>query len=1168
MLASNSLKQSRLAWLVLIAGLALSFYAAAKLKGQLEEDAVKHFAFAADQVTLRIDERLRAYALVLRGASGLFYGSEEVTREEWRNYGEILGASESIAAIQGLGVSLLLRPEALDAHTATVRAQGFPDYRVWPEGERELYSAILYLEPFDGRNQRALGYDMFSEPVRQAAMAQAQDTGRAALSGKLALVQEPEVDVQAGTVMYVPIYRKGMPLETIEQRRAALYGWSYSPFRMHDLMRDILSDWETLEQDAVGIRIYDDLPAPQNLLFANYEYGVETHRPFAQRREIDFNGTRWQLAFDHLYSGGVTYLPVWSTLIAGLLLSGLLFALMLSMTNTQRRAERIAEQLTAMIRVREQDLSRMLERFNTVTSRIPGAVYEYRLYPDGRSCFPYASEGMRLVYGITPQEVMDDATPMFNVIHPDDREGVTASLKASAETLTPWREEYRTRLADGRELWVRGEAVPHREDDGSILWYGVITDITVRRESEQALRTINEENQRFREALDHVASFIYMKDPQSRYTYANRITLARFGCTQESLPGSDDTRFFSASTARRLRAIDRRVLHGEHTSEEVETVDADGQSRVYLEIKTPIFAQDNTEQVVGILGISTDITAIKDHQRQLEHVAHYDALTNLPNRVLLADRLQQAMAQALRRKQHLAVVFLDLDGFKVVNDRHGHAAGDELLMNIAARMRAVLREGDTLSRIGGDEFVAVLQDLPDIPSCVPMLTRLLDAAALPVTIEGQDLHVTASLGLTLYPQDEPVEAEQLMRQADQAMYQAKLAGRGRYHVFDAAHDRSVRIHHESQDRLAKALKADEFVLYYQPKVNMRLGKVVGAEALIRWRHPERGLLSPAEFLPMIEDHPLAVEMGDWVIRTALAQVADWQRQGRLIPVSVNIGAMQLRQANFPERLEEMLAAEPEVLPGAFELEVLETSALGDLAQVSSLLERCRNLGVAISLDDFGTGYSSLTYLKRLPAGTVKMDQSFVRDILADPDDLAILEGVLSLAGAFNRQVIAEGVETIAHGDMLLRIGCDLAQGYGIARPMPADELLLWAGRWQPPAHWAQIRHLTREALPLLYAGIAHSVWIDDIVDALKKGLQDRPPLDIHQCRFDLWLQRSGYHNEPGFGPIDMLHRQVHQVAQNLYELQDSGHHEEAMQGVAQLYALRERLLAKLNAYID
>jgi diguanylate cyclase (GGDEF)-like protein/PAS domain S-box-containing protein len=453
--------------------------------------------------------------------------------------------------------------------------------------------------------------------------------------------------------------------------------------------------------------------------------------------------------------------------------------------------------------------------------------------------------------------------------------------------------------------------------------------------------------------------------------------------------------------------------------------------------------------------IARDITANKAHQDQLEHIAHFDALTNLPNRLLLSDRLHLAMIQAQRRGQQLAVAYLDLDSFKHINDQHGHDVGDELLIALSQCMKDTLREGDTLARMGGDEFVAVFVDLDHENASLPMLDRLLQAAAEQVIRGGKKLRVSASLGVTFYPQSQDMDADQLLRQADQAMYQAKLAGKNRYHLFDAVQDSNIRGHHESLDHIRHALEHGELVLYYQPKVNMRSGRVIGAEALIRWQHPQRGLLAPGAFLPVVEDDPLAVLIGEWVIDTALRQVELWRTAGLDIPVSVNVGARQLQQGDFVVRLQAILAAHPWLPPSCLELEILETSALKDMAQVSQVIDECARFGVNFALDDFGTGYSSLTYLKRLRVTLLKIDQSFVRDMLDDPDDLAILEGVIGLASAFKRQVIAEGVETVGHGTRLLQLGCEQVQGYGVARPMPGAAMPDWVAAWRPAPEWLE-----------------------------------------------------------------------------------------------------------------
>ena len=379
-------------------------------------------------------------------------------------------------------------------------------------------------------------------------------------------------------------------------------------------------------------------------------------------------------------------------------------------------------------------------------------------------------------------------------------------------------------------------------------------------------------------------------------------------------------------------------------------------------------------------------------------------------------------------------------------------------------MKECLRDSDTLARMGGDEFVAVLLDL-DLPQdSTHLLQRLLHASAQPVQVDQLALQVSASLGVTFYPQAEDVDADQLLRQADQAMYQAKLAGKNRYHVFDAEHDRSVRGQMEGLERIRTALAEGEFVLYYQPKVNLRTRELIGVEALIRWQHPQEGLLAPARFLPLIENHTLCVDVGEWVIRQALQQLSVWQQCGFTIPISVNVGAMQIQQSNFLERLQALLGEFEQVPKNRLQLEILETSALEDIENVSRLIAASASLGVDFAIDDFGTGYSSLTYLKRLPIATVKIDQSFVRDMASDRDNMSILDGILWIMRQLRRTPIAEGVETLEHGRILMDLGCELAQGYGIGRPMPVGQLEHWWQRWRTDADWQGVSRVPRTAV--------------------------------------------------------------------------------------------------------
>ena len=447
-----------------------------------------------------------------------------------------------------------------------------------------------------------------------------------------------------------------------------------------------------------------------------------------------------------------------------------------------------------------------------------------------------------------------------------------------------------------------------------------------------------------------------------------------------------------------------------------------------------------------------NITDRKQAEQHIAHLAYHDALTQLPNRALLTDRLEQAMAQTLRDQRRLAVCYLDLDNFKPINDVWGHAQGDRVLIEVAQRLRQCVRAGDTVARMGGDEFVLLLNELLDIEEYECALDRVMRILQAPFSVAGQQALLSASLGVTLYPDDQS-DADGLLRHADQAMYVAKQAGGNRYQLFDPEYDRRARSYREIRQRVRQGLSDGEFQLYYQPKVDMRQGVVIGAEALIRWRHPDEGLLAPARFMPAVDAGEASIAVGEWVLNEALRQMAVWAAQGLRLPVSINLSGRHLQQPDFIAHLRTALAAYPTVSPDWLELEILETAALEDLTATSRLIEECRRLGVRFALDDFGTGYSSLTYLKRLPVHLLKIDQSFVRDMLTDGEALAIVRGVIGLSLAFHRDVIAEGVETDEHSCALLRLGCNLAQGYGVAQPMPAELIPGWVAGWKPLPVW-------------------------------------------------------------------------------------------------------------------
>ncbi|OGQ99711.1 MAG: hypothetical protein A2505_03750 [Deltaproteobacteria bacterium RIFOXYD12_FULL_55_16] len=595
--------------------------------------------------------------------------------------------------------------------------------------------------------------------------------------------------------------------------------------------------------------------------------------------------------------------------------------------------------------------------------------------------------------------------------------------------------------------------------------------------------------------------------------------------------------------------------------------------KIYPEDLAIVAVRDEEGAVTSYLGIFSDISQVKEQEAQLQHLAHYDSLTGLPNRALLADRLKVALAQAGRSGERLAVCYLDLDGFKPVNDTWGHATGDRLLEEVAGRLREAVRGGDSVARLGGDEFALLLAKLTDMEECELVLSRLLQSVARPIFLDGATLAVTASIGITFFP-DDGADADTLLRHADQAMYLAKEAGRNCYQLFDSHHDQAARERRAFVLQMETALEQDEFCLYYQPKVDMRAGTVIGAEALIRWRHPEQGLIEPAGFLSQMAGSALEIRLGEWVIDTALTQMDAWHAAGLDLPVAVNIAPQHLARSDFAFRLKELLDQHPGLPVNRLELEVLESVALDDLEHVSRLIEDCRKIGVSFALDNFGTGYSSLTCLKRLPVDLIKIDLSFVRDMLGNAEKLAIVEGVIGLAEAFHISVIAEGVETVAQGLSLIQLGCSLGQGYGIARPMLAPDLPGWIAAWQPDLLWRQAPATwSRDDAVLLGAELDHRLWVG-AMQAFVDGGQSVgqaelkfPPLNPLQCRFGRWYHGPGrlrYGGIAEFMAIDPLHQQVHAAGEAISALCRSGQIDEAQRRMVELMAQRDELIAQLH----
>lgn len=660
------------------------------------------------------------------------------------------------------------------------------------------------------------------------------------------------------------------------------------------------------------------------------------------------------------------------------------------------------------------------------------------------------SERFETMLGFVPGEMQIQPEHWPELLHPADYPQVMQSIQQHLAGEKPMHEaEFRARCKDGSWRWIlsRGKIVTTSPDGKPRLLAGTHTDIQQRRQNEEALRLAE---MMFAGSYDG----IMLVDADNQIMRVNPAFCRITGYSAAEVQGKSPA-ILSSGLHEKTYYQQMWLQLQQHGFWRGEIINKRKDGVVYTEMLSISVVRGAQGQIRQYIGIFSDISHLKAHAAELDKVANFDALTGLPNRRLLLTRFNQTLIRALQMGQRCAACLIDIDGFKQINEQFGNAFGDRVLLALSHQLQGALRHDDTLARSGGDEFVVLLSDMPALPEGNHIVKRLLQAVNRPLLLDNIEIALTCSIGVSLYP-DDNADPDTLLRHADKAMYQAKEAGRNRIQWFDPAHEREAQEHRMMLEQLEEALRLQQFVLFYQPKVNLRSGAVVGMEALIRWQHPQRGLLAPAAFLSFIEGSELENRFGQFVLQTGIAQAVDWLSQGIRLQVGINISASHLLQEDFAGQLTGLLQQWPALTPDQIELEILESTAIQDLAAARQALLRCQALGVRFALDDFGTGYSSLTYLRQLPVHCLKIDQSFVRDMLEDPDDHNIVSGVVQLAQVFDREVIAEGVESMAHASALLTLGCELAQGYGVAKPMPAAQVAGWITQWQARQDWRQL----------------------------------------------------------------------------------------------------------------
>lgn len=1137
-----------------------------------ERDANNRFDGRLAGVVSQIKASFSNYDQVLKGALGHLLASDFVSRDEWRKYVDTLHLGDSYPAILGIGFAKYIHPDEMATHLASMRAEGFPAYKVWPETSRGEYTSIVYLEPFSGKNMRALGYDMYSHPVRRAAMSRARDSGETTLSGKVRLVQETEADGQAGVLMYTPYYGHGKLPETLQQRRSSLVGYIYAPFRMDDFIGAVLR----VELDDLDIKIFDAQSVAQDsLLFdSNRNQPVQASVPqFRKTITMPVYGQTWTIdvtsrpRFEQAINSQEPLLVLLGGILVSILTAIVSFMLAVNkekvdairqankellsaiedqqavtaeLSNSRLRTQRILESITDAFFTLNREWrftylnkeAEMLLRRNraallgkNVCQEFKEAIgstfdrefhralhenasmtfedfysplakwFEVHVYPSEEGLAVYFRDITERKRSETEREKLYQEKLLLlestgKGIYGIDLEGRCTFINSAAarmlgypvsdllgqhmHTLTHDRhadgsiylaeqcailqtlQTQRPSHADDEIFWRKdGKRLPVEFTSHPIIEGGkttgtvvIFSDITQRKDAELARKEADARIREQASLLDKAKDAIIVRSINHRIQFWNQGAERLYGWTLEEVSGkSIENLLYDDSTA--FDEAMQLVLRNDEWNGELTQRRKDGSTLITESHWTLV--RNDKGQPQSILTINTDITQRKAAENEIHHLAFYDSLTQLPNRQLLLDRLQQALAASVRSHNMGALLFIDLDNFKTLNDTLGHDIGDLLLRQAAPRLVSCVRESDTVARLGGDEFVIVLTgDLSlhsheAVAQIKMVCERILAAFNEPFHLGAYEHHSTPSIGVALF-NDQPTTLDELLKRADLAMYQAKASGRNTMCFFDPDMQEVVNVRVVLESELRKGLEKSEFLLHYQPQVDSN-GYVTGVEALVRWQHSRRGLLPPAEFIPHAEESGLIYPLGHWVLEAACTQLSAWSERPETarLNMAINVSPRQFRHPDFVEQVFSALdhtGANPRKL----KLELTENLLVHNVEDIIAKMILLKTRGVGFALDDFGTGYSSLYYLKRLPLGWLKIDQSFIRDVLTDPHDATIVRAILVLAKSMGLSVIAEGVETNAQKSFLSQHGCDAYQGYLFSRPLTFEQFEVFYSR--------------------------------------------------------------------------------------------------------------------------
>ncbi|WP_301101721.1 EAL domain-containing protein [Propionivibrio sp.] len=912
------------------------------------------------------------------------------------------------------------------------------DGNLFPLKARERYYPVFFVLPVDV-NRQALGLNLHAAANRGPVIEQSIDTGGQAASGVSQLIVDKQKQVTVAIM--APVYRDGTVPATRDERRAAVRGVLFCVLDVGDLFDAVNS---AVARNGLHVSLLDQtLPADRRLIHrwvpkAGEEASPRSGIALSYSQEFELARNLWTVRIEAGPAwleanapGNVVYVP-----LVGVLLTLLLLVYLHRLLDRSALADSLEHSHEDDLKQRRA-AEAWANKLSLAVEQNPASIYITDL--TGR--IEYVNEKFIETSGYSRAEAIGQDARIMQPGFAD--QPIYQSLWASIEAGQNWQGELQSERRDGTQCWDRLLVSPIKNHEGKVTNYVMIKENIT--ELRQVMLRLQESEGRFRGAMSVMVEGLAIISPEGSFLFANRVAEELLGFAEVGLQGH------------RLEDIGLERLH------------EDGTPYLYSEYPTTITLRDGCEvrdAVVGLrstdgnlrwLQVNTaplrigdevrcgavltfsDMTERQATQQRIEFLAHHDPLTGLPNRLLLRDRMAQAQALAARTQSRVALMFLDLDRFKTINDSLGHPVGDAMLKEVVERLKSCVRESDTISRQGGDEFIILLNDVRDSEAVARVADKIHQRMGEPIMLGNHSLITSFSIGIALYP-DDGDEFDALLQKADTAMYHAKEAGRTGHRFFTEQMNLQVVEHLTLETQLRQALENKEFILHYQPQLDLHEGGIIGVEALIRWNSPDNGLISPARFIPVAEDSGIIVPIGAWVLVEACRQARAWQDAG-LPPfvVAVNLSAVQFKRQDLVNTVINALVLS-DLDAQWLELELTESILIQDAEVTLDSVRRLKALGVRLSVDDFGTGYSSLAYLKRFAVDKLKIDQSFVRDLVTDPDDAAIVRAIIQMASSLKLKTIAEGVETEELANLLRIFHCDEIQGYWFARPMLADQL--------------------------------------------------------------------------------------------------------------------------------